>query len=72
MGSLVERLIKITKDLLYSSIRNKVLNIPDFESLLMQVKHLLNKRPIAFKEIARISPADEEMEPISPEMLMYG
>ena len=72
MGSLVERLIKITKDLLYSSMRKKVLNIPDLESLLVQVKHLLNKRPVAFKETARISPSDEELEPISPEMLIYG
>ena len=72
MGSLVERLIKITKDLLYSSMRKKVLNIPGLESLLVQVKHLLNKRPVAFKERARISPSDEELEPISPEMLIYG
>ena len=72
MGSLVERLIKITKDLLYSSMRKKVLNIPDLESLLVHVKHLLNKRPVAFKETARISPSEEELEPISPEMLIYG
>ena len=72
MGSLVERLIKITKDLLYSSMIKKVLNIPDLQSLLVQIKHLLNKRPVAFKETARISPSYEELEPISPEMLIYG
>ena len=72
MGSLVERLIKITKDLLYSSMRNKILNVPDFESLLSQVKHLLNKRPVAFKDTVRVSPSEEEVEPISPEMLIYG
>ena len=72
MGSLVERLIKITKDLLYSSIRSKILNIPDFEALLAQVKHLLNKRPIAFKDIVRIPPSEEDLEPISPEMLLHG
>ena len=72
MGSLVERLIKITKDLLYSSMRSRVLNLHDFESLLAQVKHLLNKRPIAFKDTVRVSPADEEIEPVSPELLIYG
>ena len=72
MGSLVERLIKITKDLLYSSMRSKILNLPDFESLLAQVKHLLNKRPVAFKDTVRVSPADEDVEPISPELLLFG
>ena len=50
LGSLVESRVKIVKKLIYASVRNFILQSKDFEFLIAQVKHLANRRPIAFKE----------------------
>ena len=53
------------------SIGTNILEIRDFEFLLRQVRSLINKRPIAFKESLR----DEDihsLNPITPEMLLRG
>ena len=73
LGSLVESCVKIVKKLIYGSIRSLILNSQDFEFLIAQVIHLINRRPIAFKEALRDCNANEQIPlPITPEMLVKG
>lgn len=72
LGSLVEICVKFVKRLIYGAIRNNVLILPDFELLASQVIHLVNKRPIAFKEALREDGAVEVPSPITPELLVKG
>ena len=69
LGSLVESSVKQTKLLINKSIRKNILMLPEFELLLAQVKHLVNRRPIAFKEALR---GNNLPEPITPEILVKG
>lgn len=71
LGSLVEALVKQTKYLINKSITNKVLDFFDFRFIVCQAKHMINRRPIAFKEGLRGDTSDMP-EPISPEMLLHG
>ena len=70
LGSVVESLVKQTK-LIQKSVRNNILNSFDFKFLIEKVVHLINRRPIAFKEGLR---CDSEIVPdaITPEMLLHG
>ena len=73
LGSMVESCVKLTKRLIFGAIRNAVLNLRDFEFLICKTIHLINKRPIAFKEVLRESTMDERFpEPITPELLLRG
>ncbi|XP_068210785.1 uncharacterized protein [Palaemon carinicauda] len=72
MGGLVETCVKLTKKLLYTSIHKHVLYLRDFEFFVGQTVHLLNKRPIAFKEALRDTMCDEIPDPITPEILIHG
>ncbi len=72
LGSLVESCVKLTKRLLYGSIGNNVLEFLDFEFLIAETVHIVNKRPIAFKETLRNSDSLETPDPITPEMLLKG
>lgn len=73
LGSMVESCVKLTKKLIYSAIRNSVLSLRDFEFLICKTVHLINKRPIAFKEVLREATLDENFpEPITPEILLRG
>ena len=72
LGSLVEVIVKATKRLLYGAIKNRTVDILDFEVIIELVINLLNKRPIAFKKELR-SPNDGSVpEPITPELLIRG
>jgi len=72
LGGLVESLVKASKRLIYGSIRNNVLDYFNFEFTISEVKHLINKRPVAFKEALRDSGTVDVPSPITPEMLLRG
>lgn len=72
LGSLVESGVKLYKRLIYGFIRNNCLSYHDFEFIISDVNHLVNKRPVAFKEAARDTFGDDIPDPITPEMLIYG
>ncbi len=71
-GSLVESCVKLIKRLIYGSIKNYVLDFIDFQFLIAKTVHLVNRRPIAFKEALRDNSLEEVPEPITPEMLLRG
>ena len=70
LGGLVESCVKLTKNLIYKSIKKNVLHIKEFLFLVENANHLINKRPIAFKESLR----DTSIMPdvITPEILLHG
>ena len=72
LGSLVESCVKLTKRLIAGSIGKNVLNFRDFEFVVMQTRHLVNRRPIAFVESLRDCTQNELPEPITPELLIHG
>ena len=72
LGSLVEVCVKLSKRLIFGSIKNNILDYPDFEFLISYVVHLANRRPIAFKEALRDDKLDSVPEPITPELLIRG
>ena len=72
LGSLVEVCVKMTKRLLYGSIRNNVLEFSDFQYLVCQVVHLANRRPVAFKDCLRDNNLDILPDIITPELLIRG
>ena len=72
LGSLVEICVKLVKRLLFGSIKNNVLSYFEFEFLVSYLVHLVNRRPIAFREALRDSKLDSIPEPITPEHLIRG
>ena len=72
LGALVESCVKLTKKLLYGAIRNNVLDYLDFEFIIHQTTHLVNKRPIAFKDGLRSKLEEDTVNPITPEILLKG
>ena len=73
LGSLVESCVKIVKRLVQGTIRNLVLNSEDFQFLVAQVVHLVNRRPVAFKDALRDTCTEKEVpSPITPELLLHG
>ena len=72
LGSLVESCVKLTKRLLYGSIKKLVLDYWEFEFFVAQTIHLVNRRPIAFKEGLRDTVNSDIPDPITPELLLKG
>ena len=72
LGSLVESCVKLSKRLIFSAIRNNVLGFRDFEFLIAQTVHLVNKRPIAFKESLRDLESEDFLKVVNPEALVRG
>ena len=73
LGSLVESCVKLSKRLISKSIQRNILDILQFEVIISQAIHYVNKRPIAFKSFLRNSDVNEEIpEPITPELLIKG
>ena len=73
LGALVESSVKLVKKLIFGSIRNLVLELTDFEFMIAQVVHLVNRRPIAFTEGLRDTSVNSEIpSPITPEILIHG
>ena len=71
-GSMVEICVRATKMLISDSIRNNVLSQRDFEFLISQTVHLINRRPIAFQERLRDTSSNELPQSITPELLLHG
>ena len=72
LGSLVEICVKMTKRLIHASIKTNVLTFADFEFLVCEVVHVVNRRPIAFKDSLRDFSGEEPINPITPEILLHG
>ena len=72
LGSLVEVCVKMIKRLIFGSIKNNVLELSEFEFVICYIKHLINRRPIAFKDELRTSKLNNVPEPITPEHLIKG
>ena len=71
LGGLIESCVKLTKRLIYGVIGKNIINHRDFEFVVAKTKHLINRRPVAFKDLLRDS-SDIVPEVITPEMLLYG
>ncbi|XP_066947446.1 uncharacterized protein [Macrobrachium rosenbergii] len=72
LGSMVEICVKLTKRLLFGSIGKNILPYRDFEFIVCKTVHLVNRRPIAFKEALRDSSGDCVPDSITPEVLIRG
>lgn len=73
LGSLVENCVKQVKALIIKSIGKVILDYPSFQLLISKTNHVINRRPVAFKEALRDSNySDDVPVPITPEMLLYG
>ena len=72
LGSLVESCVKLTKRLLHGAIKNNIINIRDFEFIVCKTRHLVNRRPIAFKESLRDTSGEAIPDTVTPEMLIHG
>ena len=72
LGSLIEICVKLTKRMIYSSIGKNVLSFKDFEFLIFQTTHLVNRRPVAFKDSLRSFDGEAIPDPITPEILLRG
>ena len=65
-------MVKLTKRLIYGSIGRNILSYRDFEFLICQTVHIVNRRPVAFKEACRDSSGNNIPEVITPECLIRG
>ena len=72
LGSMVEVCVKLTKRLLYGAIGKNIIQYRDFEFLIAHTVHLINRRPVAFKEALRDTVGDHIPDPITPENLIHG
>ena len=71
LGSLVEIIVKMTKRLVFGAIGNIIINIREFELVIAKTVHLINRRPLTFKE--SLSDGDVSVpECITPENLLRG
>ena len=71
LGGLIDSCVKLTKRLIYGAIGKNIINHRDFEFVVAKTKHLINRRPVALKDLLRDS-SDIVPEVITPEMLLYG
>ena len=72
LGSLVESCVKLTKQLLYKSIGRNILSFRDFDFIMQKTIMLVNKRPVAFKNINCDLHQLDNFQPITPENLIRG
>ena len=72
LGSLVESCVKQVKLLIKKSVGKSILTTSDFQFIVAKVIHLINRRPIAFKDSLRSLPDGEIPTAVTPEMLTRG
>jgi len=72
MGALVEIVVKLSKRLIFGSVRNLVVDYHDFEVVIAQTKYLLNSRPVSFVNGLRDTDSEDLPSPITPELLITG
>ena len=69
----MESIVKNVKHLIIKSIGKMIIDYPHFELLVSKVNHLVNRRPVAFKELLRNSGTEDDIPgTITPEMVVYG
>mgnify|MGYP000654560869 CR=1 FL=1 len=71
LGAMVESAVKLVKRLISGSIGRNVLNLHDFEYIIEMTIHLVNRRPVAFREALRDECIDVP-SPITPEAIIHG
>lgn len=72
LGSLVESCVKITKRLLFGSIKRNCLQLREFEFFVANAAHYANRRPIGFKDHLRAQSNDSFPGAITPELILHG
>ncbi|XP_068238345.1 uncharacterized protein [Palaemon carinicauda] len=72
LGGLVEICVKLSKRLIQGAIGKNILPYKDFGFIVSKTVHLINRRPIAFKDSLREYSLEELPEVITPEKLLYG
>ena len=73
LGGLVESMVKLVKRILFGAVGNLILDYFQFEFLVCQAVHLVNRRPVAFRESLRENSMDFVIpDPITPEILLHG
>ena len=73
LGSCVESMVAQIKHVLYSSIGKRLLTLRELELCVAEAMHLVNKRPIALKEMLSSSDITNEMPyALTPEVLIKG
>ena len=72
LGSMVEVCVKMTKRLIFGAIGKNLLKYRDFDFLIAYVVHLINRRPVAFKDALRDTIGEDIPDPITPECLIHG
>ena len=72
LGGLIESCVKLCRRLLSGSIGRNTLKNRDFEFFMEEAKHLVNRRPVAFKESLRDCSMNILPTPITPEQLIHG
>ena len=65
--------VKLVKRLMFGTVKKLILNYSDFEFLVAETNHLLNKRPVCFRDGLRDSSNECHVpKAISPEMIIHG
>ena len=73
LGSVVESCVKQTKHLIVKSIGRLILEYAEFQLLIAKVEHVINRRPVAFRELLRNTKGEYDIpDAITPEMLLHG
>lgn len=73
LGSLVENLVKQCKHLIAKAVGKIILQFTEFQLFIDKAKHIINRRPTAFKESLRDSCASVVLPvPITPKNLLRG
>ena len=73
LGGIVEICVKLVKRLIFGSIKKYTVNYSDFEYMVAEVNHLVNRRPICFQNALRDSSNESEVPvALTPEILIHG
>ena len=73
LGACVESLIAQIKHILHAGIGKKLLTLRSFEFLVAETAHLMNKRPIALKEMLSANEVTNEVPfALTPEIILKG
>ena len=73
LGSLVEICVKLVKRLIFGSMKRNILSYSDFEFMVSEVNHLVNRRPICFKDALRDGSTKNEIPvALTPEIIIHG
>ena len=72
LGGVVESLVKQVKNMIYCSLGKKLLTFRKFCLFIKECKMLINKRPVAFKNLLTSPNNDQDAPHLTPEVLIHG